>query len=100
MLNNTTYIYKEGLYSLEDMIIEYRNGKQEWENNHPDKQYDKNGKIFYSLLDSELRNRNKDREWLVETVVDFLFSQRYNTVQPLVNFLKSNFLSSILFIPL
>lgn len=27
MLNNTTYIYKEGLYSLEDMIIlvKYKN---------------------------------------------------------------------------
>ena len=83
------YVFQQR--SLEDIIIEYRSGKQEWENTHTGKQYDKNGKEFYSLLDTELRNRNKDREWLVETVVDFLFTQRPETVQPLVNFLKQKF---------
>ena len=83
------YVFQQR--SLEDIIIEYRNGKQEWARTHPDKQYDNNGKSFYSLLDTELRNRNKDREWLIETVVDFLFSQRTSTVQPLVKFLKSKF---------
>ena len=83
------YVFQQR--SLEDIIIEYRNDKQEWENAHPGKTYDTNGKKFYSLLDNELRNRNKDREWLIETVVDFLFDQRSSTVLPLVTFLKSKF---------
>ena len=83
------YVFQQR--SLEDMITEYRNEKQKWENTHIGKSYDNDGKKFYSLLDTELRNRNKEREWLIETVVDYLFDRKADAVLPIVTFLKSKF---------
>lgn len=83
------YVFQQR--SLEDMITEYRNEKQKWENTHIGKSYDNDGKKFYSLLDTELRNRNKEREWLIETVVDYLFDRKADAVLPIVRFLKSKF---------
>lgn len=83
------YVFQQR--SLEDIILEYRNCKQDWEQLHPGKGFDNDGKKFYALLDNELRNRNKDREWLIEIVLDFIFNQRPLMIQPLVAFLKSKF---------
>lgn len=83
------YVFQQR--SLEDIISEYRREKQDWEIAHSGRIYDKDGKKFYSLLDTELRNRNKDREWLIESVVEYLFSKKIDMVQPLVGFLKSKF---------
>ncbi len=49
---------------------------------------DANGKKLYSLIDSELRERKKDRHELIEIIVDYLFEKEKDTIKPVVDFLK------------
>ena len=49
---------------------------------------DANGKKLYSLIDSELRERKKDRHELIEIIVDYLFEKETDTIKPVVDFLK------------
>lgn len=84
------YVFQQK--SLEEIIREYRINKQNWEADNPGKKYDNNGKKFYGLLDTELRNRNKDREGIIEEVIEYLFEERIDTIEPLSTFLKKKFL--------
>ena len=52
---------------------------------------DANGKKLYSLIDSELRERKKDRHELIEIIVDYLFEKEKDTIKPVVDFLKKQF---------
>lgn len=45
-------------------------------------------KKLYSLIDSELRERKKDRHELIEIIVDYLFEKEKDTIKPVVDFLK------------
>ena len=83
------YVFQQR--SLEDIIQEYRSKQTEWENNHPEKEYDKDGKSFYNMLDTELRNRNKNREWLIDVIMDYLFESKMDKIKPLAEFLKKKF---------
>lgn len=83
------YVFQQR--SLEDIIQEYRGKQRDWENNNPGKSFDTDGKRFYSMLDTELRNRNKDREWLIGIVMDYLFDKKNEDVTSLINFLKQKF---------
>lgn len=73
------YIFQQK--SLTEIIDEYsQNGNSST---------DSNGKILYRLIDSELRARRKDRNELVEMIVDFLFEKNDACIQKTINFLKS-----------
>ena len=49
------------------------------------------GKKLYSLIDSELRKRGKDRHELIEMVVDYLFESDNNSITKIVKFLQEQF---------
>lgn len=49
---------------------------------------DSTGKKFYSLLDDELRARNKNREIIVEIIVDYLFENYLDKLSKIAAFLK------------
>lgn len=73
------YIFQQK--SLTEIIDEYsQNGNSST---------DSNGKILYRLIDSELRARRKDRNELVEMIVDFLFEKNDACIQKTIRFLKS-----------
>lgn len=83
------YVFQQR--SLEDIILEYRSRQQAWTTAYPTKDFDNDGKKFYALLDTELRNRNKDREWLIDIVMEYIFERKPEFVEPLTNFLKNKF---------
>lgn len=66
--------------SLNMLIQEYQNmiGNQN----------DNSGKKLYSVFDNELRARNKNREEIVEMVVDYLFENNDPKLQKITDFLK------------
>lgn len=66
--------------SLDSIIASYRTTK--------DTEADTNGKVLYGLIDTELRNRNKDRQFLIETVVKYLIDTRTEGIIKITNFLK------------
>jgi ABC-type multidrug transport system ATPase subunit len=66
--------------SLSTLIQEYRN-----ENLNKS---DNNGKLFYKHLDSELRARNKNRDELIEMVVNYLFENEDSNLTKISNFMK------------
>ncbi|MDP3424352.1 MAG: AAA family ATPase [Burkholderiaceae bacterium] len=66
--------------SLTEIIDTYRS--------EVDSAHDKGGKKLYSRIDSELRNRNKNRSDLVEMVVNFLVAKNDNELQKIVDFLS------------
>ena len=51
-------------------------------------QNDNSGKKLYSVFDNELRARNKNREEIVEMVVDYLFENNDPKLQKITDFLK------------
>lgn len=65
--------------SLNTLIQEYQN---------LDIKSDNNGKKFYSVIDTELRARNKNREEIVEMVVEFLFDNNDPNLPKITQFLK------------
>ena len=73
------YVFQQK--SLSDIINEYKvNQRYHWEN-------DRDGKTLYKLLDSELRERNKNRIELIEMVVDYLFENDVASLKAMVEFL-------------
>ncbi|OIV39881.1 ATP-dependent nuclease [Flavobacterium johnsoniae] len=66
--------------SLSSLIEEYKN-----ENGI---KRDDNGKIFYKYLDNELRARNKNRDEIVEMIVDYLFDNNDQNLIKITHFLK------------
>lgn len=66
--------------SLSVIIQEYQNGSTNAK--------DDNGKIFYNYLDNELRARNKNRDEIVEMVVDYLFTNNDSNLIKITDFLK------------
>jgi energy-coupling factor transporter ATP-binding protein EcfA2 len=54
---------------------------------------DSNGKKFYERVDSELRNRNKSRNEIIEIIVDYLIESRDAQIQKIVVFLRKQFQS-------
>lgn len=52
---------------------------------------DDNGKILYRLIDAELRERRKDRNELIEMVVEYLFEKNDEMIKKTVAFLNSRF---------
>lgn len=66
--------------SLSTLIEEYKNEKLN--------KIDDNGKLFYKYLDTELRARNKNRDEVIEMVVDYLFDEEEPNLIKITNFLK------------
>ena len=66
--------------SLQSLVEKYRISK--------DSKTDYCGKVFYSILDTELRERQKSREDLTEMVVKFIFEEDKIKIDKLVTFLK------------
>ena len=71
--------------SLDDIVKEYsiqiKNGKIKNDNN---------GKIFYSMLRTELSNICKIDDDLIAYVIEYLFNSNDNNIQELVKFLNQN----------
>jgi hypothetical protein len=65
--------------SLNTLIQEYQNLNIENDNS---------GKKFYSIIDCELRARNKNREEIVEMVVDYLFENNDANLPKITQFLR------------
>lgn len=66
--------------SLTEIIDEY--GKNE------NVSTDASGKILYKIIDNELRERRRDRNELIEMVVDYLFEKNDKDLQKTTHFLK------------
>lgn len=66
--------------SLSTLIEEYKNEKLD--------RIDNSGKLFYKYLDTELRARNKNRDELIEMVVNYLFDNEEPNLIKITNFLK------------
>jgi energy-coupling factor transporter ATP-binding protein EcfA2 len=49
---------------------------------------DRNGKKLYSLIDTELRNRNKSREDFIEILIQYLIDKNATGIQRVTKFLK------------
>lgn len=77
------YIFQQK--SLTDIINDYIH--------HNNADNDNNGKILYKLIDSELRERRKDRNELIETIVEYLFEKNDDMIKKTTNFLSSQFKS-------
>ena len=71
------YIFQQR--SLHDIVADYRK-LNEFKS-------DKSGKVFYSLLDTELRNRRTDRNELIEIIIDYMFEENLKSIQDIVSFL-------------
>ncbi len=65
--------------SIKDLIDDYKN-------NH-DTSTDKNGKKLYKYFDAELRERNKNRDEIIEIIVDYLFENNNNNLKKISLFL-------------
>lgn len=66
--------------SLQSLVENYKRCKES--------KTDESGKVFYSFLDTELRNRQKSREDIVEMTVRFIFEQENDKIDKLIAFLK------------
>ena len=67
--------------SLSEIVQEY-NAKH-------DKFKDKNGKRFFSVIDNELRNRNKNRNEIIDEIIKYLSINKNVDLNPLLAFLKN-----------
>lgn len=75
------YIFQQK--SLTDIIHDY--------NHNNNTENDDNGKILYKLIDSELRERRKDRNELIEMIVDYLFEINDEAIKKTTTFLAQQF---------
>lgn len=69
--------------SLNQIIEEYRSSGEY--------KLDNNGKKMYARIDSELRERNKDRSEIVEMLVDYLIENDESSVNKIIEFLQKQF---------
>ena len=53
-----------------------------------DKLKDKSGKRLYELIDEELRNRGRNRNKIIEIVLNYLLENRVKEFKSLIEFLK------------
>ncbi len=67
--------------SLTQIIDEYKSDNQVANR-------DSDGKKLFNLIDSELRERKKDRSELIEMIVDYLFENENLSLKKLIDFLK------------
>lgn len=74
-LNDYVFLQK----GLADIVSEYKTKKLDIDDN--------TGKKFYSLLDTELRERRRNRSEIVEMVVEYLFESKDNNLNKVVGFL-------------
>jgi len=77
-LNDT--LFSTSLFNLNTLIQQYATKR--------DNANDNNGKLLCSLLIKELKRNNKERENLVETVVNYIVNESKDTLQELVCFLQ------------
>lgn len=77
------YIFQQK--SLTDIINDYIQ--------HYNVDNDNNGKVLYKLIDSELRERRKDRNELIEMIVEYLFEKNDDMIKKTTSFLSSHFKS-------
>lgn len=66
--------------SIKDLIDEYKNNN--------DTSNDKNGKKLYKYFDTELRERNKNRDEIIEIIVDYLFENHNDNLKKISSFLS------------
>ncbi len=66
--------------SLTELVETYKNNK--------DTANDRDGKVFFDILDNELRERRVERSELVAMIVDYLFEENDNNLSKLTIFLK------------
>lgn len=66
--------------SLQSLVEQYRISKES--------RTDNSGKVFYNILDTELRERQKSREDLTEMVMRYIFENEKVKTDKLVSFLK------------
>lgn len=73
------YVFQQK--SLKEIIDEYTiiNNKKE----------DKDGKRLFQLISDELDNRNKNRQELIEIIVDYLIEERPDSIKKSVRFLNA-----------
>lgn len=71
------YVFQQK--SLHEIVAEYKKMKEYGS--------DKTGKVFYSLLDTELRNRRTDRHELIEIILEYLFDENVTSIKELTTFL-------------
>tara|TARA_B100000508_G_C11465616_1_gene282023 strand:+ start:6382 stop:7857 length:1476 start_codon:yes stop_codon:yes gene_type:complete len=69
--------------SLTEIIDEYRN--------ESNTKKDKSGKVLYSKIDRELRNRNKSRSEIIEIVIEHLSENEKERMDKIILFLESLF---------
>ena len=69
--------------SLLDIIADYRKDSHSKD--------DTNGKLLYNYIDTELRNRHKSRNELIEMIVEYLFDNDKERINKTVEFLKKQF---------
>lgn len=69
--------------SLTKIVDDYRSSA--------DSKKDSNGKKLYERIDTELRQRNKSRTEIIEMIVDYLFENKDDQLQQIVEFLKDQF---------
>jgi len=78
--------------TLNDMVFHQKSLSQlieEYESKF-NKADDKNGKNFYSILDDELRNRNRTRNEIIEIVLNNLAQKEQENFTKLATFLREN----------
>ena len=80
----TNYIFQGK--SLNILINEYK--KIEQNPSEKDKDGIKNGKTFYSLLKSELRQIRNEEKDLIDFITDYLFEKNDSKMQELASFLR------------
>ena len=75
----TDYIFQQK--SLKEIIDEYTiiNNKKE----------DKDGKRLFQIISNELENRNKNRQELIEIIVDYLMEEQSESIKKTLQFLNT-----------
>lgn len=77
----TNYVFQ--YRTLEDIIRDYQNEpRYNWS-------ADNNGKTFYKLLETELKERDRNRGQLVSAVVDYLFDNSDQSIIETTSFLQN-----------
>lgn len=65
--------------SLDEIVAEYK---------RTDTSKDRDGKKFYSMIESELQNLREDRNTITEFIVKYLFDNNDSSLEKLVEFLR------------
>lgn len=87
LIKNVDHVF---FRKLNDMVFHQKSLTQLIEEYHNkfDTKKDANGKKFFSVLDEELRNRNRTRDEIIEIVMGNLINDKNKDLESLENFLK------------